>query len=219
MLVLLLAAILVVLLMDDHVFTRSKQTIIGSGVAATQTRSLPPFGSIAVTGIGDLIVRVGAPQSIIVSADNNLLSRITTRVQSHSLVIANTPGNYSIKTPIRVQVTASSVDALQLEGDGDITAAAINSRSLTLVLMGLGTIHASGKATQLRVTISGAGDAQLRHLIAQRVTAVVTGDGGMLLTATNNLNATVTGAGSITYYGNPPHVATTVTGTGAITRG
>jgi Putative auto-transporter adhesin, head GIN domain len=218
-LVLLLAAILVVRLVDDHAFTRSKKTIIGSGVAATQFRSLSAFGSIAVTGISNLIVRLGAPRSVVVSADNDLLNRITTRVQSHSLVIGNTPGYYSIKTPIRVQVTAPSVDPLRLEGDGDITAADINSRNLTLALMGLGTIHASGKATRLRVTISGAGDAQFRQLIAQRVTAVVTGDGGMLLTATNSLNATVTGAGSITYYGNPPHVATTVTGNGAITPG
>lgn len=41
----------------------------------------------------------------------------------------------------------------------------------------------------------------------------------MLLTATYSLNATVTRTGPITHHGNPPHVATTVTGTGAITRG
>ena len=216
LLVLLLAAIVVVVLVDKHVF--SKATIVGSGVAATQTRSLPPFTSIDATGISNLIVHVGAPQSVVVRADNNLISRITTRVQTGNLVIGNKPGSYSIKTPIRVQVTLPSVHALALNGDGDITATGINAHVLTLSLAGLGSINASGTTTRLHVTLSGAGEALLRRLIARDVTAVVSGAGQMLLTATHSLNATVTGDGAINYYGNPPHVATTVTGNGVITR-
>ena len=49
--------------------------------------------------------------------------------------------------------------------------------------------------------------------------AVVTGSGLIQVTATASLDAAVPGDGAIIYSGNPPQVTTSVTGTGAVTRG
>jgi hypothetical protein len=49
--------------------------------------------------------------------------------------------------------------------------------------------------------------------------AVVTGSGLIRVTATASLDAAVPGDGAIIYGGNPPHLTTSITGTGAVLRG
>ena len=216
---LLLAAILVALLVDRIFFSSSRPAGAGSGVAATQARSVPSFTGVDLAGDNNVIVHVGASQSVIVHADSNLLGRVTTRVRAGSLVIGTTPGNLSAKTPMFVSVSVPSVDALTLKGDGNITATGINSRRLTVMLPGSGNIHATGTTTRLEVTISGEGTALLGQLIARDAKAALSGDGSITLAATHSLTAGVSGGGTILYSGNPPHVTTTVSGNGTITPG
>jgi hypothetical protein len=118
-----------------------------------------------------------------------------------------------------VAVSVPSLDALTLQGDGNITVTGINSRDLTVVLPGSGNIQATGTTTRLRVTISGEATALLRQLIARDVKAALSGDGTIMLTATHSLNASVSSSGAILYSGNPPHVTTALTGNGTITPG
>ena len=217
--VLLLAAILIALLVDRVFYSSSSPAGTGSGVAAAQARSLPPFTGVDLAGENNVIVHVGARQSVIVHADSNLLGRVTTRVRSGSLVIGTTPGNLRAKTPMFVSVSLPSLDALTLKGDGNITVTGINSRRLTVLLPGSGVIHATGTTTRLEVTISGEGTALLGQLIARDVKAGLSGDGSVTLAATHSLKASVSGSGTIVYSGNPPHVTTTVSGNGTITPG
>jgi hypothetical protein len=195
------------------------QTSAAAGVAATQARSLPPFTGVDLAGANNVIVRVGARQSVIVHGDSNLLRRVRTRVRSGSLVIETTPGSLNAKTPMFVAVSLPSLDVLTLQGDGTITATAINSRSLTVALTGSGVINATGTTTRLDLTISGTGTAVLGQLIARDAKAALSGDGSITLIATHGLNASVSGSGTILYGGNPPHLTTTVTGNGTITAG
>ena len=95
----------------------------------------------------------------------------------------------------------------------------INAPQLTVTLSGSGILDARGTATQLNMTLGGSGLAQLTDLFARNVHAVVTGSGLMRVTATARLNAAVPGTGAIIYSGNPPHVTSSVTGSGAVTRG
>jgi Putative auto-transporter adhesin, head GIN domain len=197
--VLLLAAILIALLVDRIFQSSSSPAGTGSGVAATQRRSLPPFTGVDLAGENNVIVRVGASQSVIVHADSNLLTRVTTRVRSGSLVIGTTPGNLNAKTPMFVAVSVPSLDALTLNGDGNITVTGINSRRLTVVLPGSGAVHATGTTTRLEVTISGVGTALLGQLIARDVKAALSGDGSITLAATHSLKASIPGSGTIVY--------------------
>ena len=218
--VLLLAAILITLLVD-RIFFNSKRSPAGtgSGVAATQARSLPPFTGVDLAGDNNIIVHVGARQSVIIHADSNLLRRVTTRVRSGRLVVGTTAGNLNPKTPMFVTVSVPSLDALTLQGAGNITATGIDSRSFTAAVPGSGNIHATGTTTRLDVTISGEGTALLRQLIARDVNAALGGDGTIRLTATHRLNASVSGSGTILYGGYPPYVTTKVSENGTISPG
>lgn len=214
---LLLVAIVLALLVDRIFFQNpSSPAGTGSGIAATQARSLPAFTGVDLAGDNNVLVQVGARQSVIVHADSNLLSRVTTQVRSGRLVIGSTPGNFSAKSPMFVAVSLPFVRALSLQGDGNISVTGINSRNLTVALPGSGNIDAAGTTTRLAVTISGEGTALLRHLIARDARAALSGDGSIMLTATRSLTARVSGSGTILYGGNPPHLTQKVAGDGTI---
>jgi Putative auto-transporter adhesin, head GIN domain len=119
--VLLLAGIVVLVLVDRSSNTLTRQGGTGSGVAATQARSLPPLTGVDLAGANNVVVRVGARQSVIVHADSNLLGRVTTQVSSGSLVIGNTPGTLNAKSPMFVAVSVPSLDALTVQRSGNIS--------------------------------------------------------------------------------------------------
>jgi len=135
-----------------------------------------------------------------------------------TLVIGDT-GSFTARTPMSVDVSVPSLTALSISGDGQISATGINTLQLTATVSGSGLLSAAGTATRLDVTISGDGHAQLGQLTARDVQAVVSGSGLIQVTATASLDAAVPGSGSIVYGGNPVQVNTSVTGSGAITRG
>jgi hypothetical protein len=174
---------------------------------------------VDLPGFNNVVVRAGARQSVVVHADSNLLTRVTTRVRASRLVIGTTPGNLAAKSPMYVVVTLPSVEALILRGRGNITVSNLDSRRLTVGLPGAGTIRATGRAAPLDVTISGSGTALLGQLVAHDVKAGVSGDGSIMLTATHRLDARVSGSGTILYGANPAQIATRVTGGGTIAPG
>jgi Putative auto-transporter adhesin, head GIN domain len=190
----------------------------GSGIAATQARAVARFSSVDLAGGNVVAVVAGGQQSVVVHADSNLIGHIRTRVVAGTLVIDDI-GSYTSKSPMSVQVSVPSLAAVKLSGDGMITVSGIKAHRLTVTLPGDGVIHASGTAVQLDVTVGGDGQAQLTGLIARHVHAVVTGSGLIQVTATTSLDGAVPGDGAILYSGNPPHVATSVTGSGTVTPG
>jgi Putative auto-transporter adhesin, head GIN domain len=192
-------------------------TTEGSGVTATQTRDVAPFTSLQLAGSNNVVIRVGERQSVLVRADDNLLDRITTEVQSGKLVIANTPGGFTTKSPMIVEVSVPMLDALTLTGNGNVVVNGIKAERFEVSLPGSGTLMGSGTATRLDVTVGGSGTVQFTRLVADDVRALVSGSGSIFVTATEGLDASVSGSGAIIYTGNPSSVTKSVTGSGAIT--
>lgn len=216
---LVLAAIAVVLLARDVLPGSSTSSgVPGSGVAATSTRALANFSGIDLAGSNNVIVVAGARQSVVVHADSNLLSRVTTQVKAGKLIIGDV-GSFAAKTPLYVEVSVPSLTALDLSGSGNITVTGIRASRLAVTLPGSGNISASGSVTRLNVSIDGSGDAQCSGLIAQNVDAVVSGSGSIFVTATHSLDAKVPGSGTVLYGGSPPRVTTSITGSGEVTPG
>ena len=191
-------------------------SVHGSGVTTVQSRELPPFTSVELSGSNEVHITVGGEQAVVVSADDNLIDRVTTNVVFGRLVVGNRPGSFTTEAPMRVDVTVPSLDGLALPGEGVITASGIRARILTVTLPGTGAIHASGVAKQLSVELGGTGDAELHGLAAREVSAILSGTGRIVVTATNSLDASVPGTGTIVYAGDPATITRSITGTGTI---
>lgn len=214
----LLGGVTVALLYQLDVFGgTSDSSTTGSGVAETEIRNVPAFDSVELAGGNNVVIRVGGDQSVVVEADDNLLGRVTTKVLSGTLVIGNTPGGFTTKSPMSVVVTIPRLSELTLAGGGNIVVDDVRAESLTVTLSGGGNLTASGAARSLRLTLSGSGNIWFTGLVADDVDAVLSGSGNMLVTATKSLEASIPGSGSIDYAGSPPHVTKSVTGSGTIT--
>lgn len=214
----LIGGLAVVLAYHYDVFAgSSSSTTDGSGVPATQAREVAAFNSVELAGSNNVLIRVGEKQSVVVKADDNLLHRVTTTVQAGKLVIANTPGSLTTKSPMSVEITVPALTALTLAGSGNIVFNGIETHSLAVNLPGSGTLTGNGTATRLEVTVSGSGTVQFTRLVAKDVRAVVSGSGSIFVTATRSLDASVSGSGAILYTGSPQDVTKSVTGNGAIT--
>jgi hypothetical protein len=218
--ILALTATAVVLLVRYDVFGGSSGSSVvrGSGIAASQTRSLASFRTVELAGSNKVTIRVGGRQSVVVNADDNLLRHVTTQVRDGRLAIGNTSGSFTTRRPMSVEVSVPSLAALTLSGSGVIAVDGVETARLTLRLSGSGVLRASGTATSLDITVSGSGDGELEEIAALNVHAVVSGSGRILLTATERLDASVPGSGAIVYGGNPAHVTTSISGNGAVTR-
>ena len=166
---LILAAIGVVLLARDLLpGSPGASGVKGSGVAAISTRALPSFSGIDLAGSNNVTVVAGARQSVVVHADSNLLSHVTTQVKAATLIIGDV-GSFNAKSPMYVEVSVPSLTALDLSGSGNITVTGIRASRLTVTLPGSGDISASGSVTQLSISIDGSGDTQFSGLIARNV--------------------------------------------------
>ena len=214
----LLGGLVVALIYRFDVFEGSSISVTeGSGIAATQNRDVAAFHGVELAGGNNVVIHVGGKQSVVVKADDNLLNRVTTVVQSGTLVIGNAPDSLTTRSPMSVEVTVPTLDALTLAGGGNMVVNGIKAESLTVTLSGGGNVTGSGTATSLGVTLDGSGNVWFTRVVANDVHAVLSGSGNIFITATNSLDASVPGSGTIGYAGNPQAVTKSVTGTGSIT--
>lgn len=211
----------VVLAAEHDVFSSSSgsSTVHGSGVAATQTRKVAPFTGVELSGSNVVEIHVDGGHSVVVHADDNLLNRVTTTVRHGRLVVGNVPGSFQTKSPMDVEIHTRTLGTLSLTGSGVLSAVGVDAPSLTVTLAGSGVLRASGTVHRLQVGLNGSGDAQLAELVARDVRAVVSGSGRILTTATESLDASIPGSGAVIYMGNPAHVSSSTTGSGAVIRG
>ena len=191
--------------------------LVGSGTAATQARHVAAFSGVNLAGSANVTIHAGAAQAVVVHADDNLLARVTTQVRAGTLVI-RTRGSFTTSSPMTIEIRVPSLQALTLSGSGALTASNIQGPRASVRLSGSGAVRASGTVTRLDVWVGGSGDAELGRLVARDVHAVLDGSGRIVTHVTNTLQASVPGSGAIVYSGNPAHVTTSITGSGAITR-
>ena len=100
----------------------------GSGVGAVQTRILPSFTSLDLTGSSTVNVHVGRPQSVVVHADDNLIELVKTDVRDGQLVIAEN-GHFSSTRSLVVEVTVPRLSRATLSGSGMVDVAGVRRRA------------------------------------------------------------------------------------------
>ena len=217
----LLAGVAVVLLArhDRESTSPSPNTIRRSGGAATATRKVPAFTAVDLAGVNHVAIHVGGKQHVVVHADHKLLRRVSTVVRNGKLVIGTTPGSFSTTTPMSVDVTVPSLDAVTLSGSGSVTVEGVRATQFRVDVPGTGVLRVSGRTDRLTARLGGSGDVRLEGLIAREATAVVAGSGRLQVRATGSLDATISGAGEISYSGNPSKVTQKITGAGSIMSG
>lgn len=198
--------------------TFSPIIVVGSGKLLRENRSVSGFSSVELQGSANVDVTFGATELVVIEADDNILPLIETKVYNGQLIIS-TKSNTSINTanPVRVDVTMKALKGVTLSGSGNIDVAKMAGDSLTVTLPGSGKITVTGSSTAVNISLPGSGNILCSGLQAKTATVKLSGSGNVEVFASQSLDASILGSGTIRYSGNPAQVKKSVIGSGSIT--
>ncbi|MBA3962634.1 MAG: DUF2807 domain-containing protein [Chthoniobacterales bacterium] len=186
----------------------------GNGETKTETRPVSAFTQIEASGYYELEWSPGNP-SLSITTDENLLSHISTSVQGSQLKI-DIDGPIAPSHGITIIVSSPSLTTAELSGAVDFTAKPINGAKFSLETSGAAKVNLGGKVSRLLANLTGACKLEAADLSTDDVELSVTGAGRADVTVANSLRAAITGAGKVTYGGNPKTVDRNVMGAGKI---
>ncbi|MBK9070586.1 MAG: DUF2807 domain-containing protein [Myxococcales bacterium] len=191
--------------------------VTGNGVAKTEARDVANFSAIELAGSIEAQVAFGEAFTVTVSGDENLVPLVRTTVVGGALQIS-TQGSYRTKLPLRVSIVMPALSALEITGSGRAVVQNVRAKALKIQLSGSGHLEISGAADAVSLVISGSGDVSGRGFTAANADVAISGSGTVEIAATTRLVANISGSGSLRYRGPVNDVASTVTGSGSVTR-
>ncbi len=189
--------------------------------AAQQARPVTAFDSISSKGATNVLVKVGDKHSVVVNGDEKFFGRVQTKVVGNELRVSfdNDNGSGKINSGEQVVVTMPALKAFHLEGAGLADLRNIGGERVDIHFEGAGKLVATGKVKMLKLSAEGVGDVDTRALLAQQANVSFQGIGAVKVYASERLDASVQGMGSLNYYGNPKVLNKSVGGIGSVKAG
>jgi len=188
--------------------------IRGNGKIKTEARPVTAFTRVDAGGFYELEWHPGAP-SLSLTTDENLLAHIETRMAGDVLKI-EMHGTFSPTRGIKIAITSPALTGASLSGAVKFDATQISAATFALETSGATRVTLAGKVSRLLASLTGASKLKAADLPAEEVELSVTGAGKADVTASNLLRVSITGAGKVTYGGQPKSVEKRITGAGKI---
>ena len=189
----------------------------GSGVRKTEKRDLKPFKAIDTTGAYVIEVTCQKPASFEIEADDNILPLIRTEVRDGVLFVS-TEKSYNSPKPVTLRIALPDLVSVSTHGAGKVHIADVNNDKLEIQSTGAAEIEAAGKTRSVEMSSTGAGKIDTSNLRAEKAVVKVTGAASVNVYATEQLDVNVSGAGHVTYSGDPKTVNKNVSGIGSVSK-
>jgi hypothetical protein len=189
--------------------------VVGDGQRASEARSIGAVSAINADGAFMVTVKVGTPPGLTIETDKNLLPIVKTDVSNGRLDIY-ADRSYSVDGRINVTVTTPDVAEISASGSNHVNGEGLTGANLSISLNGSNNAVLAGNVSAVMVQMSGANHLSAQRLIADSANVTVSGSGNATVDARQQLVAEISGAGSITIYGNPKQRRTQVNGAGRI---
>jgi hypothetical protein len=169
-----------------------------------ESRDVSGFEEVELRGAGNLSIEQTGSESLTVEAEEDVLPRLKTEVVNDRLIIGPKPDTTIHTTaPINYKLTVEALDALEVSGSGDVEAEGIKTDRLAVTIGGAGKLMIGGEAEEQDIDISGSGAYWAEGLDSKVVKIGVSGSGSAIVNASEELDANVSGAGSVEYVGDP----------------
>lgn len=195
---------------------------IGMAEVISETREVSSFHSIRLSVNGEVTVTQGKGQSLVIRADDDVMSRLRTRVKNGTLVISSV-GGIMRSALLEIDIEMEDIKGLGISGSGTIM---VNDRikaddvSLTISgsgdifleldaseintkISGSGKINLSGTVKSHTIDISGSGDMKAFDLLTDTTSVKISGSGDCMVNVSDNLDVKISGSGDVEYKGNP----------------
>jgi hypothetical protein len=192
----------------------------GSGVVKEESRAVANFAQLSVGVPAVITVSQGSTESLTISADDNLLPLIDTRVVNGELVIAaDNQRGFSTKHPIKIRLSVKNLNVVKINGSGDVLGDEIKGEKFEVAINGSGDVHfKSVVAPVFMVAIRGSGDVSVNSVDANSIETSVVGSGDIKLATVlaQKVNISVRGSGDVQLAGRSDKVVVEIAGSGDV---
>ncbi|MEG4852453.1 DUF2807 domain-containing protein [Microcoleus sp. B5-D4] len=176
----------------------------GSGIVKTESREVGRFSSISSKSVGKVTIQQTGKESLTITADDNILPLLESRVTDNVLYLTITKDtNMNPTKPIEFVVEVKSLESLNIDGVGSVEVKDIQGKQLSISLDGVGSMTIAGSVDVLELNFSGVGSFQGENFKTKQATVRNSGVGSAVVNVSQQLDATVSGVGSIEYIGSP----------------
>lgn len=216
--------LLLPLIVSGCYFPIKTTRVIGSGDLVTESRRVANFSTVELSGIGTLIIEQGAEESLEITAEDNIIKYLESKVVGKSLHLGVRDFvNIDPQEEIVYKLSVENLERIEISGLGNVQIDRLNTSDLdieisgsgkvdigdlladnfNLDVSGLGDITVAGEVEEQRVDLSGAGNYDAGMLYSGDARIEISGTGSATVWVENDLNVELSGMGELLYYGSP----------------
>ncbi|MDF3832577.1 DUF2807 domain-containing protein [Cupriavidus basilensis] len=193
----------------------SRGAIEARGPETTELRKLGAFSAVQLNAPVEAAFSASPSVTLSITGPADILPLLRTTVADGRLSI-DLAAPVVLTAPLKVAITAPSLQAIGIEGAGIMRATGLHQASLDIRLSGSGSIMAAGQAGHVSATNSGSGEVDASQLRAQDLDARLSGSGLIRGYASDAASVALNGSGDIVVAGNPPKRTVSRTGSGQV---
>jgi hypothetical protein len=165
---------------------------------------------VSVSGSGELIT-----EGKVTTTELDLNVSGSGSLQIDASVSGGMEANVSGSGRIDVKGTCQNFNS-DISGSGKVLAAISASQTIDVDISGSGKMEASGSAREIKTEISGSGKVYASNLEVDRCNVRISGSGDVEINVKSELDANISGSGTVSYKGNPSHVNGHSSGSGKV---
>ena len=188
--------------------------IRGNGQIKTEERPIADFINLDGGGAFEIEWQNGSP-ALRITTDENLLRYVETNVSGDTLHL-RTREHIWPTHGIKVVISSPTRSGGKMRGAIKLTVKQLSGPIFALEAKGASQVSLDGSVDRLLVDMTGASQLAAAGLQAKIAEISTTGAGDAEVAVTDTLKVVITGAGKVTYSGNPPTIKKQITGAGSI---
>lgn len=209
----------------------------GSGNVINKTINVKDISSVTMEGIGNLTIKQGDNEGLVLTGEDNILSVIKTDVKNDELKIDCPEGMPNPTKELSYELTVKDLKEVSMYGSSAIKFEKFKTNKLELNIFGENLVEldnikvnrlisngygsfivkANGTAKEHLITINGLGEYKSENLTTDNSEVTINGCGYTLISANKELDADINGYGGIYYSDNKVNVKENIFGSGEIT--
>jgi len=197
----------------------TKDVLRGEGSVTAETRSLPTFSAIEVSGNRQAEIILSTDSKVEITGYQNLVPAYKSYVSNGKLRFEFNNCNNVKNDNISLKIYTPSVSAISMSGNTEVQVSEnFSAEYFEAFLSGNGTLRMhGGNFNQLKLHTSGSAKVYASAVLSNQSNVSVSGNGYLEVKASKTLDVHISGNGEVHYWGNPT-VSSTISGNGKIVK-